>query len=117
VPHESATSEHALHPNTPPPATAPALEPTYTGKTEFVYATIIYSGQIHSELTGRFPTTSAKGNKYVLFLYDYDTNNFLPEPMKNRGDQEMVRAYNKLVQELVDHGFKPRLQCLENECS
>jgi hypothetical protein len=90
----------------------------YTGKTEFVYATIVNSGQIHSDLTGRFPTTSAKGNTYdVLVLYDYDTNNFLTEPMKIRGDQEMVRAYNKLIQELVDHGFKPRLQRLDNECS
>jgi hypothetical protein len=31
--------------------------------------------------------------------------------------QEMVRAYNKLNQELVDHGFKPRLQRLDNKCS
>jgi hypothetical protein len=99
------------------PTTAPALEPTSTGKTEFVYATIVNSGQIHSDLTGRFPTTSAKGNKYVLVVYDYDTNNVLTEPMKSRGDQEMVRAYNKLIQELVDHGFKPRLQRLDNECS
>jgi hypothetical protein len=75
------------------------------------------SGQIHSDLTGRFPTTSAKGNKYVLVIYDYDINNFLTEPMKNRGDQEMVRAYNKLIQELVDRGFKPRLQRLDNEFS
>jgi hypothetical protein len=37
--------------------------------------------------------------------------------MKSRGDQEMVRAYDKLIQELVDHGFKPRLQRLDNECS
>jgi hypothetical protein len=99
------------------PTNAPALEPTYTGKTEFVYATIVNSGQIYSDLTGRFPTTSVKGNKYVLVVYDYDTNNVLTEPMKSRGDQEMVRAYNKLIQELVDHGFKPRLQRLDNECS
>jgi hypothetical protein len=99
------------------PSTAPALEPKYTGKMEFVYATIVDSGQIHSGLIGRFPTTSVKGNTYMLVLYDYDTNNVLTEPMKSRGDQEMVRAYNKLIQELVDHGFKPRLQRLDNECS
>jgi hypothetical protein len=99
------------------PTNAPALEPTSTGKTEFVYATIVNSGQIHSDLTGRFPTTSAKGNTYVLVVYDYDTNNVLTEPMKSRGDQEMVRAYNKLIQELVDHGLKPRLQRFDNECS
>jgi hypothetical protein len=75
------------------------------------------AGLIHSDLTCRFPTTSSKGNKYVLVLYDFDTNNILTEPMKSRGDQEMVRAYRKLIQELVDHGFKPRLQRLKNECS
>jgi hypothetical protein len=53
----------------------------------------------------------------VLVVYDYDTNNVLTELMKSRGDQEMVRAYNKLIQELVDHGLKPRLQLLDNECS
>jgi hypothetical protein len=36
--------------------------------------------------------------------------------MQIQGDQEMVRACNKLIQELVDHGFKPRLQRLDNEC-
>jgi hypothetical protein len=82
-----------------------------------VYATIVDSGQIHSNLTGRFPKTPAKGNKYALVLYYYDTNNIPTNPMKNRGDQEMVRAYNKLVQELIDHGFKPRLQRLDIECS
>jgi hypothetical protein len=99
------------------PTNAPALEPTSTGKTEFVYAIIANYGHIHSDFTGHFPTISAKGNKYVLVVYTYHTTNVLTEPMKNRGDQEMVQAYNKLIQELVDHGFKPRLQRLENECS
>jgi hypothetical protein len=99
------------------PSVAPTLAPEDTGKTDCVYATIVNSGQIHSDLTGRFPTTSAKGNKYILVLYDYDTNKILTEPMKSSGDQEMVRAYNKLIQELVDHGSKPCLQRLDNECS
>jgi hypothetical protein len=75
------------------------------------------SGQIQSDLTGCFPTTSAKVNKYVRVLYDYDTNSIMKEPVKSRGDQEMVRAYTKLIQELVDHGFNPRLQRLDNECA
>jgi hypothetical protein len=107
--HMNQQRQNTRSTQTRPPSTAPALEPTYTDKTEFVYATIVYSGQIHSDLIGRFQTTSAKGNTYVLVLYDYDTNNVLTEPTKSRGDQEMVRAYNKLIQELVDRGFKPRL--------
>jgi hypothetical protein len=63
-----------------------------SGKNDVVYATIVDAGQIQSDLTGLFPTTSAKGNKYVLVLFDNDTNNIPTEPMKNRGDKEMVRA-------------------------
>jgi hypothetical protein len=99
------------------PSDAPNLAPEDIGKTNFVYATIVEAGLIQSNLTGRFPTTSAKGNKYVLVLYDYGTTNILTEPMKNRVGQEMVRAYNKLIEELVAHGFKPRLQRLDTECS
>jgi hypothetical protein len=115
--HMNQQRQNTRSTQTRAPTIAAALEPTYTDKTEFVYATIVTSGQIHSDLTGRFPTTFAKGNKYVLVVYDYDTNNVLTEPMKSRGDHGMVRAYNKLIQELVDHGFKPRLQHLDNECS
>jgi hypothetical protein len=30
------------------------------------------SGQIHSDLTGRFPIASSNGNTYLLIVYDYD---------------------------------------------
>jgi hypothetical protein len=95
--HMNQQHQNTRSTQTRAPATDPALEPKSTGKTEFVYATIVNSGQIHSDLTVRIPTTSAKGNKYVLVVYDYDTNNDLTGPMKSRGDQEMVRAYNKLI--------------------
>jgi hypothetical protein len=115
--HMNQQRQHTRSTQKGAPSDAPTLAPEDTGKTDFVYATIVDSGKIHSDLTGRFPTASAKGNKYGLVLYDYDTNNVLTEPMKSRGDQEMVRAYNNLIQELVGHGFKPRLQRLDNECS
>jgi hypothetical protein len=72
--------------------------PEDIGKTNFVYAMIVDTGLIHTKLTGHFPTTPVKGNTYFLVLYDYDTNNILTEPIKSRGDQEMVRAYNILTQ-------------------
>jgi hypothetical protein len=75
------------------------------------------TGQISTDLTGQFPVTSGRGNKYILVLYDYDGNAILAEPMKNRSDNEHLRAYNKLHQFLVDRGFKPLLQKLDNEAS
>jgi hypothetical protein len=43
-------------------------------KTQFVYAATIDAGQIYTDQTGRFPVVSSKGNKYIMILYDYDSN-------------------------------------------
>jgi hypothetical protein len=43
-------------------------------KTQFVYAATIDAGQIYTDQTGRFPVDSSKGNKYIMMLYDYDSN-------------------------------------------
>jgi hypothetical protein len=59
-------------------------------KCNFIYAAIMETNQIYIDLTGRFPTTYLSGNKYILILYDYDSNSVLSSPMKNRGDKDMV---------------------------
>jgi hypothetical protein len=43
-------------------------------KTQFVYAATIDAGQIYMDQTGRFPVVSSRGNKYIMILYDYDSN-------------------------------------------
>jgi hypothetical protein len=53
----------------------------------------------------------------MLIMYDYDSNSILSAPMKNRGDKEMVRACDFLIQSLTIRGLKPRLQRLDNEAS
>jgi hypothetical protein len=70
---------------------------------------------IYTYITGRFPTTSLSGNKYILILYDNDSNIVVSAPMKNRGNKEMVRAFDLLIQSWVIHGLKPSLQRLDNE--
>jgi hypothetical protein len=74
-------------------------------------------GQIYSNQTGRFPVTSSRGNRYIMIVYDYDSTAILAEPIKNRSEQEILRAYSKLHQYLTDRGLKPQLQKLDNECS
>ena len=75
------------------------------------------TGQIYTDLTGRFPVQSSRGYKYILVLYDCDSNAILTEPMRNRSDTEHLRAYNKLHQYLLDRGFRPLLQKMDNEAS
>jgi uncharacterized protein YgfB (UPF0149 family) len=72
---------------------------------------------IYTDLTGAFPHTKQAGNKYILILYEYDSNSILAEPMRNRSDAEALHVYEKLYNELTDRGLKPQLNILDNEAS
>jgi hypothetical protein len=67
------------------PQVDPEPDISQEGKTHYVFAKVVESGQIHSDITGQFPTKSSRGNTYFLVLYAYDLNNITTEPMQNRG--------------------------------
>ena len=73
-------------------------------------------GKVFTDQTGRFPINSSRGNKYVMVMYDNDTNAILAEAMKSRTQDEMVRAQAHLHGMLTKRGFKPHVQILDNEC-
>ena len=74
------------------------------------------TGKIYTDQTGKFPITSSRGNKYIMVLYDHDTNAILVEAIKNRPDQEIIRAQTKLHDYCTDRGYTPKVQILDNEC-
>jgi hypothetical protein len=76
-------------------------------KCRYVYAAIMETDQIYTDLTGRFPTTYHSGNTYILLLYDYNSNSVIAVPMKNRGDEEMVRIFDLLIQSLIMRVVRP----------
>jgi hypothetical protein len=91
-------------------------------QTHQIFATIentdkIYTGKTHADQTGRFPVTSSQGIKYVLVLYEYDTNAILMEALHNRTAPKILRAYKKLVKYLHNRGFRPKIHWLDNEAS
>ena len=94
----------------------PTQEPN-NQTTNWLFATIESTGKIYTNQTGRFPVTSSQGSKYVLVLYDYDTNAILTEALKNRTAPEILRAYHKLFQYLQARGFTPQTHWLDNEAS
>jgi hypothetical protein len=86
-------------------------------KTQFVYAATIDAGQIYTDQTGRFPVVSSKGKKYIMILYDYDSNAILAKPIKDRTAPELLKAFQIMEQVLVARGLKPKLMKLDNEAS
>eukprot|EP00957_Ditylum_brightwellii_P094109 7164877-Ditylum_brightwellii.AAC.1 len=41
---------------------------------------------IYTDLTGKFPTTSQSGNKYILVAYDYNSNGIVATAVCNCSD-------------------------------
>jgi hypothetical protein len=85
--------------------------------TQFVYAATIDAGKIYTDQTGRFPAVSSKGNKNIMILYDYDRNDILAQPIKDRTAPELLKAFQVMEQEFVARGLKPKLMKLDNYAS
>ena len=72
---------------------------------------------IFSDQTGKFPHLSSSGNHYLMVMVDIDSSAILVEPIKNRTDPELTRAYSALITRLHRAGVVPRKHVLDNEIS
>ena len=96
----------------------PDSEPGNT-RTHQCYAAVASpaNGQIYSDQTGKFVVASSAGNNYILFVYDYDSNSILVQPMRSRTGPCILSAFTIVHARLVAAGLRPQLQRLDNECS
>ena len=69
---------------------------------------------IVSDQTGQFPVTLQRGKKYIMVMFEIDSNAILVEPMKSCKDAEMIRAYNSLVKRIQQAGLTPKKHVLDN---
>ncbi len=93
-------------------------QPTDGKRSHLCFVKVVtITGQVHSDLTGRFPIPSSRGYHYLLVVYDYDINSILFTPTKSRKAEELLRAYQSIHQRLLKAGCRPQLQRLDNECS
>jgi hypothetical protein len=66
----------------------PTTDTSLGTKTNLVYAVLVDQGQLYTDLTGKFPVRSSKGNSYVMVCYVYDCNYVKVVPMKPRSASE-----------------------------
>ena len=66
-----------------------------TGECYLTITPIAATGETFTDQTGRFLVTSSKGNKYIMIMYDYGSNNILGEAIKSRTGDELLRALKK----------------------
>ena len=68
----------------------------------------------YGDFTGAFPFKSSRGSKYLYILYSYNSNAILVEPLKTRQAVEIKKAWEKLYQQLTQHGHKMSNFLLDN---
>jgi hypothetical protein len=87
-----------------PVNTVTEVDPSPSKKMRDIFIKIYNAGEMHSNQTGCFPATSSKGNQYVMVLVEVDGNYINAEPMKNKSDGLIIKAYMILWTRLTASG-------------
>jgi hypothetical protein len=87
-------------------------------KVKDIYTTVydVYN-TVFTDQTGKFPQRSQSGNAYIMVMVEIDSSAILVEPIKNRTDSELTRAYSSLMDHLLKAGVRPRKHVIDNEIS
>ena len=73
---------------------------------------------MYTDQPGRFPITSAGGHKYTMVAVELDGNYIDAEPMKNKTEGSIIKAYLALWARLTASGtVRPKTHLLDNEAS
>jgi hypothetical protein len=72
---------------------------------------------IHSNQTGPFLYTSQQGNRYIMIAIHLDANYIFCKPMKNRSEDEMIEACQKIINKIKAAGLGLKSHRLDNKAS
>jgi hypothetical protein len=75
------------------------------------------SDLIHTNQTGAFPFTSQCGNRYIMVAIHLDANYIFVKPMRSRSKEEMIRAYENIINRMRLAGLGLKKHILDNEAS
>ena len=75
------------------------------------------TGLGYTDLTGRFPYCSSRGNEYIFIGYHYDANAILALPIPDRKATTLVPAWKELHARFAQAGMAPDTYIQDNEIS
>ena len=71
----------------------------------------------YTDLTGRFPMRSSRGNQYILVGYHYDGNCIYGTSIKDRKASTLTTAWEQLHKMFARAGAAPNTYVMDNEIS
>jgi len=76
-----------------------------------------HPGVTYSDLAGRYPIKSGRGNQYIVVCNDYDSNSILATPTKTRQGNVLKDTILSMLQTLNLAGHPPTIHIMDNEAS
>ena len=71
----------------------------------------------YMDLCGRFPYTSSRGAKYILVIYDQDSNLIEGVTLKSRNAKEITEKWEYLYNKITKNNITTKYWILDNEAS
>ena len=71
----------------------------------------------YMDLCGRFPYTSSRGSKYLLIVYDHDSNLIEGIPLKSRNASEITEKWKILYEKITKNAVQTKFWIIDNEAS
>jgi len=75
------------------------------------------TNSIHTDQIGAFPFTSQQGNRYIIVAIHLNANYIFVEPIRNPMKEEMIRAYEKIINRMRMAGLGIKKHTLDNKAS
>ena len=75
------------------------------------------NGKSYMDLCGRFPYTSSRGSKYILVVYDHDSNIIEGISLKSRNATEITQKWEILYNRITKNNVDTTFWILDNEAS
>jgi hypothetical protein len=75
------------------------------------------SNMVRTDQTGALPMTSQQGYHYIMVGIYLDANYIFCELMKNRTEDKMITAYQRMVDRMEISGLRLKHNRLDNKCS
>jgi hypothetical protein len=116
--HMNQTRKNLWSTETPSPIEVANTQQLRGKKLQDVYIKVYDVREtVFTNQTGKFPTTSQSGNKYIMVMVGIDSSGILVERLKSRHDSELTRACKVLIQWLRQACIQPKKHALDNKIS
>jgi hypothetical protein len=91
--------------------------PPHESKKDILICIYKLKKTMYSNQKGRFPQVSSLGNKYIMVIYDVNSNSLWAKAFKDNTSGKLILAHARALERMRKVGIVPKHQVLDNQAS